>query len=132
MSVEPREGWTDQMIERRLLLKLSGFLAVASALDGLSMATQRLSTGSAVAEATPPLQAPGTYQFSGRVRLQEPLVEISGIANAQQISWSPGSLRSSVASFTSFEQFDRPWHMPEIRVRGGQLEALTVMPLDFG
>jgi hypothetical protein len=66
------------------------------------------------------------------VRLQEPLVEISGITNAQQVSWSAGSLRSGLASFTSFERFDEPWQMPDIRVRGGQIETLAVVPLDFG
>jgi hypothetical protein len=66
------------------------------------------------------------------VRLQEPLVEISGITNAQQISWSAGAISSPVATFTSFEQFEQPWQMPEVRVRGGQLEALSVVPLDFG
>ncbi len=81
------------MMDRRFFLKLTGFVAVAGALE-------------------------------------EPLVEISGITNAQQISWSRG-LAPQMASFTSFEYFDQPWRMPEIRVRGGQLEALAVVPIDL-
>jgi len=78
------------------------------------------------------VRAPGSYLISGRVRLQVPLVTISGIANAQQISWSPGSLSPAVASFSSFERFDRPWQTPQIQVSGGQLEALRIVRLDFG
>ena len=78
------------------------------------------------------LRPAGTYEISGLVRLQEQSVEISGISNAQRISWSAGALRSPVASFSSFERFDQPWQMPEVRVRGGKLEALTVRALDSG
>ena len=130
------------MIERRFFLKLTGCLVAGSALEALPVFAWAYAddapgaagvVGTTVVEAPPPiLQAPGTYRITGRVRLQEPLVEISGITNAQQISWSAGAIRSPVASFTSFEHFDQAWQMPEIRVRGGQLEALTVVPLDFG
>ena len=125
------------MIDRRLFLKLTGCVAAATALDALPVAAQGYAddapdAADASGGARPVLLAPGTYQLSGRVRLQESVVEISGITNAQQISWSPGSIRSPFASFTSFERFEQPWLMPEIRVRGGQLEALTVLPLDFG
>ena len=48
-----------------------------------------------------------------------------------QISWSNSDgARSPVAGFTSFEYFDKPWRMPEIRVNGGRLEALSVVPID--
>ena len=110
------------MIYRRFFLKLTGFVAAASALDGLAIPAY------AEPEA---LQAPGMYQFSGTVRLQEPLVEISGISNTQRISWTSGALGTPVASFTSFERFEQPWQMPRIQVRGGRLEALKVTPLDF-
>ena len=125
------------MIERRFFLKLTGCLVAGSALDALPVLARACADdapgAAAVVQApTPILQAPGTYRISGQVRLHEPLVEISGITNAQQISWSAGAIRSPVASFTSFEHFDQAWQMPEIRVRGGQLEALTVVPLDFG
>jgi hypothetical protein len=120
------------MLDRRIFLKLTGYLAASSALIGLPVATRESAAGEAPVIATQSLRAAGTYQISGRVRLQEQRVEISGISNTQQISRSPGSLTSSLASFTSFEHFDQPWQMPEIHVRGGQLEALTVLPLDFG
>ena len=126
------------MIERRLFLKkLTGFAVAVCAIDALTE-TAWADAGDASANSAvidPPtsiLRAPGTYQISGSVRLHEPLVEISGITNAQQISWSAGSITSAVASFTSFERFEQPWQMPEIRVRGGELEALTVVPVDFG
>ena len=76
-----------------------------------------------------PTRPPGLYQITGRVRLHQPVVEISGISNAQQISW--GGPSQSVASFSSFEQFDAPWQLPPITVNGGRLEALSVMPVDF-
>jgi len=125
------------MIDRRFFLKLTGFAVAASALDVRPVAAQDNADDAPGATdvfdaPTPSLRAPGTYQISGRVRLHEPLVEISGITNAQQISWSAGAITSPVASFTSFEHFEQPWQIPEIRVRGGQLEALTVAPLDFG
>jgi hypothetical protein len=125
------------MIDRRFFLKLTGFVAAATALDALPVAAQgdadEVPGAAGVSGGqTPIVRAPGTYQVSGRVRLQEPVVEISGITNAQQISWSPGAISSPFASFTSFERFEQPWLMPEIRVRGGQLEALSVLPLDFG
>jgi hypothetical protein len=130
------------MIERRFFLKLTGCLVAGSALEALPVLARAYAddapgaagvVGTAVVEAPPPiLQAPGTYRITGRVRLQEPLVEISGITNAHQISWSAGAISSPVATFTSFEHFEQPWQMPEIQVRGGQLEALSVVPLDFG
>jgi hypothetical protein len=114
------------MMDRRLFLKLtglSGLVGAAGALGGMPVAAQTR---------PPQMQTPGTYQITGRVRLEEPLVEISGITNAQQISWSgAGTTRPPTAGFTSFEYFDRPWSMPEIRVRGGRLEALAVVPMDI-
>jgi hypothetical protein len=76
------------------------------------------------------MMAPGAYQITGRVRLQEPLVEISGITNAQQISWSAGAPQT--ASFSSFEYFEQPWTKQQVRVRGGQLEELAVAPVYLG
>jgi hypothetical protein len=110
------------MIDRRFFLKLTGA-------TGLIAALPRLALAESGTEET--LGAPGLYQISGTVRLREPQVMISGISNAQQISWSPGSLSSPVASFTSFEQFDGPWRMPDIRVTGGELQALKVTPIVF-
>jgi hypothetical protein len=78
------------------------------------------------------IREPGTYRISGRVRLDAPLVEISGIGHTQQISWS--GLEGSgqpVASFTTFERFDRPGMTPIIRVTGGHLESVTAVPVDY-
>jgi hypothetical protein len=111
-------------IDRRLFLKMTGVVAIAGSLPALASWSERANTAD--------VQPPGTYLISGRVRLEQPTVQISGITNAQQISWSPGSLSTPVASFSSFERFETPWRMPEIRVSGGQLEALRVVPLAFG
>jgi hypothetical protein len=111
-------------MDRRLFLKLTGFAAVAGAFDVLPVAAQ---------SAPPALQSPGMYQITGRVRLHEPVVEISGLTNAQQISWSKVNWTTPPeAGFTSFEYFDKPWSMPEIRVSGGQLQEVAVLPIDFG
>jgi hypothetical protein len=103
-------------MDRRLFLKLCGLSAVVAAAGGIPVAAQQT-------------RPPGLYQFTGRVRLEQPVVEINGITNAQQISWAGGS--QSVASFSSFEEFHAPWQMPRITVTGGQLEALSVVPVDF-
>ena len=112
-------------IDRRLFLKMTGVVAAASALEALP-------GGVSVAAEDADVRAPGGYQISGRVRLDEPVVLITGISNAQQISWTPGSLVTPVAAFTSFERFDGPWRMPPIQVSGGRLESIQVVPLDFG
>lgn len=110
-------------MDRRFFLKLTGFVAAASALDVRAV----------LAAPEPTLHAPGVYQFTGRVRLDESLVEISGITNAQTISWSRDlAAPAPMASFTSFESFDQPWQMPRVNVRGGRLEALAVVPIDLG
>ena len=109
-------------MDRRLFLKVTGLVAAASALDVLPVAAQQ--------SRTPEKMPPGAYQITGRVRLQDPLVEISGITNAQQISWSAGA--PQMASFSSFEYFDKPWTKQTVRVRGGQLEELAVAPVYLG
>jgi hypothetical protein len=111
------------IIDRRLFLKMTGVVAASSALGTLSSGPPR-QIGQ--------LRPPGSYQITGRVRLDEPIVSISGITNAQQISWTPGSLSTPVAAFSSFERFDSPWRMPAIHVSGGRLETVQVVPLDFG
>jgi len=112
------------MIDRRFFLKLTGLTGLAAAIGTMSMGD--------LGRASTAMQAPGLYQISGTVRLREPQVAISGISNAHQISWSPGSLTTPLATFTSFEQFDRPWRMPEITVSGGVLETVKVTPIVFG
>ena len=132
-------GRDERMMDRRLFLRLTGLVAAAGALAALPAATQA-STGQSVdapvAEpfaGTGSLMYPaGTYQISGRVRLHQPVVEISGITNAQQISWAGAVGESApVASFTSFEEFDQPWRAPAIRVRGGELLGVAVLPVDM-
>lgn len=74
----------------------------------------------------------GVYQISGVVRLDAPTVEISGITNSQQITWSGASgAESPLASFTSFEQFAGPGLTPEIQVHGGRLESISIVPVVF-
>ena len=109
-------------MDRRLFLKLCGLSAVGAAAGGVPVVAQ------VTADETP-TRPPGLYQITGRVRLHQPVVEISGITNAQQISWAGPS--QSVASFSSFEQFDAPWRLPRVTVNGGRLEALSVVPVDF-
>jgi hypothetical protein len=125
-------------IDRRFLLKLAGAVAAAGAIGiGAPRAAVRnlkqdaIDTARPSTQVEPVLLPPGMYQFSGTVRLQAPVVEISGISNVHQISWSPGALRSPMANFSSFEHFGQPWQMPTIRVQGGELEALAVVPLSF-
>ena len=130
-------------MDRRLFLKLTGLVAAAGALDALPVAAARrpetapagpahdfeLASGTDAMRLT--VRGPGMYRVSGRVRLEESLVEISGIANAQRISRSDiAGPERPVAGFTTFEHFDKPGMTPPIRVRGGRLEALTVVPVD--
>ena len=131
-------------MDRRVFLKLTGLVAAASALEALPVAaehrpdavlaepTRNVEMGFRSSGARLSIREPGTYRVSGLVRLHDPLVEISGITNTQSISRSEveGS-ELPVASFTTFEHFDRPGITPDIRVRGGQLEALAVVPVDL-
>jgi hypothetical protein len=119
-------------MDRRMFLRLTGLAAAtAGAFEVLPAAAQT----SVDPPREPPtsdgaLREPGLYQITGRVRLDEPFVEIGGITNAQQITWSGlGGAIPPVAGFSSFETFDRPWRMPDIQVRGGTLEALSVVPV---
>jgi hypothetical protein len=124
-------------MDRRLFLRLTGLAAAAAAALEVLPAAAQTSVDWPREPAGPAdglrLQEPGLYQITGRVRLDEPLVEISGITNAQQITWSgAGGAIPAVAGFSSFETFDRPWRMPDIQVRGGTLEAVSVVPVYFG
>jgi len=132
------------MMERRVFLKLTGLLAAASAFDALPVSAAGL------AEAVPaeashdlvPASRPavarlrigeaGSYQITGTVRLDAPQVEISGITNSQQISWSGAEgAERPLATFTSFEQFGGPGLTPEIQVSGGRIESLSIVRLDY-
>jgi hypothetical protein len=136
------------MDRRRFLvdtgLKLTGFIAAAHMFDALPVAAAGpsytapaepvLDLGAATRPSVARLRVreAGTYQISGLVRLDAPLVEISGITNSQQISWS-GAIGSErpLAGFTSFEQFAGPGLTPEIQVRGGRLESISIVSVDY-
>ena len=131
-------------MDRRVFLKLTGLVAAASALEALPVAAagrpdavlaeraHDLELASVAAGPRLTIGEAGTYRISGLVRLLEPQVEISGIAHTQWISWSEaGSPVGATASFTTYEQFDGPGMTPAISVRGGQLEDMTVVPIDF-
>jgi hypothetical protein len=130
-------------MHRRTFLKLAGLIAAGPALQTMTLVGQRGSGHFAAglerkleAASTPlgvPLniQQPGSYLVSGLVRLEAPLVEISGISSKQSISWSAsGGSEIPVARFVTFERYDRPGMRPEIQVRGGRLESLAVVPAD--
>jgi hypothetical protein len=121
-------------MNRRTFLKLTGLAAAtAGALEVVPAAAQAIVDRPREQPATDGvLREPGLYQITGRVRLDEPFVEIGGIANAQQITWSGlGGAMPPVAGFSSFETFDRPWRMPDIQIRGGTLETVSVVPVHF-
>jgi hypothetical protein len=139
------------MMDRRVFLKLTGLLAAASAFEALPVSAAGLAeTVPAVsAEAVPTTEsarslvsatAPsvarlrvgeaGTYRITGTVRLDAAQVAISGVTNAQQLSWS-GIGESPVVGFTSFEEYRGPGLTPEIRVSGGQIESLSIVRLDY-
>ncbi len=133
-------------MDRRGFLKLTGLNAAAgaaSALDAVPVsaeslprvaqadATRGLNVASASTVTRLAIREPGMYQVSGLVRLEASHVEISGIANAQQISWAAADSEPRLASFVSFEQYDGARATPNIRVRGGRLESLSVVPVVF-
>ncbi len=121
-------------MDRRLFLKLTGFAAAASVIEATPIAAQALPVGqTGVATLADVLQPPGLYQVSGRVRLESPQVEISGITNAQQISWSGAAsgFGPITANFSSYESYSAPWRAPEVKVTGGRLESLAIVPISF-
>jgi hypothetical protein len=130
-------------MRRRTFLKLAGLIAVGPALQTVTLVGERGSgpvpAGSErnLGAASTPLgvslniQQPGSYLVSGLVRLEAPLVEISGISSKQSISWSAsGGSGAPVARFVMFERYDRLGMRPEIQLRGGRLETLAVVPAD--
>ena len=121
-------------MNRRMLLKVTGLAAIVGAAVTLPRADERRA---AVVASVPSstyltMHEPGTYRISGRVRLDAPLVEISGITHTQRISWSGlARVERPIASFTTFEHFDGLEMTRTIRVRGGHLEGVTAVPMDF-
>ena len=137
-------------MERRGFLKLTGMLTVSGAAGtaALSRLSNPLVSGRTSPEpsqergTTAPMSggAPwidiaeaGMYRISGQVRMEGPVLEISGITNAQQVSRSfTDGAPVAVVEFSSMEYFTRPGRMAEITVRGGQLKALSATPMNFG
>ena len=126
-------------MDRRLFLKLTGFVAAASAMEALPAAAEGLTHSTATDRA---LRLPaiistvapriavrerGVYQISGIVQLEQPLVEITGAGATQRIS--RGGAASDTAPFTSYATFDGPGLTPEITVTGGRVLSLDVTPL---
>jgi len=131
-------------MDRRLFLKLTGLVAAASALDAWPVAaagpsdampaaaSRDLVPASRPAVARLRVAEAGLYQITGTVRLEAPLVEISGIGAAKQISWSgDAGAERPVSGFTMFGQLAGPGLTPEIRVSGGQIDSLTITRLDY-
>jgi hypothetical protein len=121
-------------MNRRVFLKVTGLAAVAGTAVALPRAAgwRPEAVGSVPSGGRLAIHEPGTYRISGRVRLDAPLVEISGISHSQRITWSgfEGPERP-VASFSTFERFDRPGMTPTIHVHGGHLESVTAVLVDF-
>jgi hypothetical protein len=130
------------MMDRRIFLKLTGFAAAAGALGAFPAAASAAPFGpTEVAPVQGLVSAPrlkvtrlamreaGEYQVTGRIRLEAPTVEISGIANSQQISWSGSS--EQFVTITSFESYDGRGLAPELTVNGGRLESLSVTPISW-
>jgi hypothetical protein len=121
-------------MNRRILLKVTGLGAIAGAVVILPRVGDRRPTKTAVTPSDTRLtmREPGTYRISGQVRLDAPVVEISGITHTQRMSWSGlESAKRPIASFTTFEHFDGLEMTRTIHVRGGHLEAVTAVPMDF-
>jgi hypothetical protein len=131
-------------MDRRVFLKLTGVVAAASAFEALPVSAAEpsrtastesfrdLGAANRPSVARLRVREAGTYQISGTVRLDAPVVEISGITNAQQISWSgAGGSASPLASFSSFETYASSGMTPEIQVRGGRLESISIVPVDY-
>jgi hypothetical protein len=110
-------------MDRRTFLKVTGFVAVAPLAEPFG----RLVPAEISELASLRIQQQGMYRLSGVVRLEAPVVEISGISNRQRITWSDhDSSTPRTASFVSYERYDEPGMLPDVRIRGGRLEALSL------
>jgi hypothetical protein len=129
------------MMKRRTFLKLTGIAMAGQSLGAASLAGSPVASFGAVpsveAAALPPITSmmriniaeQGVYQISGYVRLQAPVVEIGGISNSQQISWSNIQGPAPLVSFTSMETFSQAGSASEVHVLGGQIESVTATPV---
>jgi hypothetical protein len=122
-------------MKRRVFLKVTGLVAVAGAVQVLSGLDERTKHTqlTAVSDGTRlTIQEAGTYRITGQVRLEQPLVQITGLGQTQSVSWSGAAgTRQQVTSFTAFEHFDAPGLTRSIRVTGGVLEGVTAVPVEY-
>ncbi|MFN8524636.1 MAG: twin-arginine translocation signal domain-containing protein [Chloroflexota bacterium] len=130
-------------MDRRDFLKVTGLAAAAPALvaltapqdahaQALSPVIDPVAAPSPVSIAPLRIGSPGTYRVFGTVTLEAPVVQISGLEHDQSISWSSGATSTPMtASFTSIEQIDSLAEAPAVRVTGGQIQALSVVPVDL-
>jgi hypothetical protein len=130
-------------MNRRIFLKLTGLVAVGQTLWHLPVAAaadlglrtvepDRASSPTIAPPATSlTIDTAGTYRISGLVRVEAPLVEISGITDKQSISWAnaDGS-EPPLASFVAFERYERAGMATDIQVQGGRIESLAAVLLD--
>jgi hypothetical protein len=114
-------------MDRRTFIKLTGVVAAGTAISASARDWQSVPAAQAAGPRLA-IAEPGTYLVSGVVRLESPVVEITGISNSQSMSWSvvKGSA-APVSSFMSFERYERPGQISDIRVRGGRLESLSAV-----
>ena len=127
------------MLKRRTFIKLTGIAMAGQALGAATIAgspTASFGVRSASAAVLPPVTSsrrltiaePGEYQISGFVRLQAPTVQIKGITNSQQITWSNDG-PAPLVGFTSLESYTRAGATSTIQVLGGQIESVNVTPM---
>ena len=127
------------MLKRRTFLKVTGAALAGQALGATAIAGSSMvpfGVPSASAAVLPgvvstqrlTISEPGEYEVSGFVRLQAPSVQITGISNSQQITWSNDG-PAPLVSFTSMESYARAGAVSTIQVLGGQLESVSIRPM---
>jgi hypothetical protein len=127
------------MLKRRTFLKVTGIAMAGQALGAATLAGSPIASfgvPTASAAVLPPMVSsrrltitePGEYQISGFVRLHAPSVQITGISNSQQITWSNDG-PAPLVSFTSLESYTRAGATSTVQVLGGQIESVSVTPM---
>ena len=127
------------MLKRRTFLKVTGIAMAGQALGAATIAGSSMTSfgvPSVSAAVLPPMVSsrrltiaePGEYEISGFVRLQTPSVQITGISNSQQITWSNDG-PAPLVSFTSMESYARAGAVSTVQVLGGQIESVSIRPM---
>lgn len=126
-------------MDRRLFLKLTGFVAAASALETFPVSATELATAAAPAQAQNipavtttvapriAIRERGEYRIAGMIQMDGSQAEIIGGGATQRIS--RGGASSDLVPFTTYATFDGPSLTPEITVRGGRVISLDVAPI---